>query len=137
MNTQPSQQQTTQQKRAAFAYPQVQGVLKIGEKTAKEYKSLVRGFPATVQIDGLGAALAFLIAKASGDKNSPHGLLYAHLEAWLSSPSQNHTSTPLLQSVISLDSTRYRQVTVEVQAYLVWLKRFAEAEIKDGTKDKP
>lgn len=136
MNNPQSNQQTTQQKRAASAYPQVKEVVdKAGDKIAKEYKSLARGFPAMVQIDGLGAALAFLKAKAAGDKNTPHGRLYTHLEAWLTS--QNHTSGDLLQSIIQLHSTLYRQVTVEVQAYMVWIKRFAEAEIKGEAKDKP
>lgn len=133
MNTQLSQQQTTQQKRAAHAYNMVMKVKGSSEKTAKEYKTLARGFPATVQTDGLGAALAFLTAKASGDKNSPHGLLYAHLQDWLEGG--KYTSGNLIQSVIALDSTRYRQVASEVQAYMVWIKRFAEAEIKGEAKD--
>lgn len=132
MPNQSTNQQTTHQKRAAHAYRLVRDVVENAGDKAKEYKSLSRGFPAMVQIDGLGAALAFLKAKAAGDKNTPHGRLYEHLEKWLTS--QNHTSGDLLHSITQLDSTRYRQIAVEVQAYMVWIKRFAEAEIKGEAK---
>lgn len=128
-----SKRQTTQQERAADAYLCVTDVKKAAEKVQKEYKSLARGFPAMVQIDGLGAALAFLAAKAGGDATTAHGRLFNHLQAWLEKRKQ--TSGNLLQSVIGLDSTRYRQVAVEVQAYMVWIKRFVEAEIKVKAED--
>lgn len=128
-----SKRQTTQQERAASAFGHVDGVKNASYK--KEYKSLVRGFGAMIQIDGLGAALAFLKAKAGSKKDSPHAKLYVHLEAWMEN--QKHTSGDLLQSVIALDSTRYRRVAVEVQAYLMWLKRFAEALIEGDTSDVP
>lgn len=138
-------QQTTQQRRAASAYPQVESVSKAAYK--KEYKSLVRGFGAMIQIDGLGAALAFLKAKAGGKPDSAHAKLYMHLETWMKSWMEKHlenwtavhqqTSGELLNSVIALDSTRYRQAAVEVQSYLMWLKRFAEALIEGESSDRP
>jgi len=120
-------QRTTQQKRAAYAYKQVEGLQKAGEKIHKEYSSLARGFPAMIQIDGLGSALAFLLAKAGGDKQSAHRFLYDHVSAWLES--NRHTSGDLLQSILQLDSARYRQIASEIQAYMVWIKRFVEAEV--------
>lgn len=125
-----TKRQSTQQERAASAYPQVEAVSKASYK--KEYKTLVRSFGPMIQIDGLGAALAFLKAKAGGKKDNAHAMLYEHLQAWLAV--QNHTSGDLLQSVIALDSARYRHVAVEVQAYVLWLKRFAEALIEEDAK---
>jgi CRISPR-associated protein Cmr5 len=132
-NNQPSKRQTTQQKRAAMAYGQVENVKKLAEKVPKEYKSHVRGFGAMVQIDGLGAALAFLKAKAGGKPDNAYAMLYAHLGAWMDD--QKHTSGDLLASVIALDSTRYRHAATEILAYVVWLKRFAEALIEEEAKD--
>jgi CRISPR-associated protein Cmr5 len=129
-NTQ-SNRQTTQQKRAAMAYGQVENVKNKDYK--KEYKARVRGFGAMVQIDGLGAALAFLKAKAGVKKDNADAKLYEHLGAWMKQDQQ--ATDDLLTWVIALDSTRYRHAATEILAYVMWLKRFAEAEIDGEAKD--
>ena len=118
-----SSQQTLQQKRAQHAYGKVKA---LDERTTqvKEYGSLVRGLPAQIQIDGLGAALAFLQAKGK----DYHLAAYRHLEDWLRQPDQFAFQGDLLEWLLGQSTVTYRQVTSEALAYLVWLKRFVEAK---------
>lgn len=119
-----SNQQTLQQKRAASAWKQIAEVEKLPEKTRKEYGSLVRGLPAMIQTDGLGATLAFMNAKAKEKEH--HRKAYQHLAAWV--VNEMGASGDLLQWLIGRGSSEYRQATAEALAYLHWLKRFAEAK---------
>lgn len=118
----PSGQQTLQQRRAASAW---NAVKKIPVSDQKKYGSLVRGFPAMIQTDGIGPALAFLKAKG----NAEHLSLNQHVSAWvLREMKAPETESDLLLWLTEQSSARYRQATVEALAYLMWLKRFAEAE---------
>lgn len=119
MTTQ-SQQQTLEQRRAAQAWNQTERVDKMPNK--KEYGSLVRGLPAMIQTDGLGQTLAFLKAK---DKDE-HRAAYNNLKEWLKI--EFNFTEDLLPWLINQPSDVYRRVTSETQAYLLWLKRFAEAK---------
>jgi CRISPR-associated protein Cmr5 len=115
-----TQQQTLQQKRAAQAWKDVEGVDK--ESYKKEYGSLVRGLPAMIQTDGLAHTLAFLKAKGKGDPNQ-HTKAYQHVSA-----SVLEGKPDLLEHLLSCDTSEYRRLTVEALAYLHWLKRFVEAK---------
>ncbi|MCX7839455.1 MAG: type III-B CRISPR module-associated protein Cmr5, partial [Anaerolineae bacterium] len=60
----------------------------------------------------------------------PHWTLYQHLSEWIGKDHQNDpqwNEDGLLEWLIQQDSETYRRTTVEVIAYLNWLKRFAEA----------
>lgn len=117
-----SSQKTLQQRRAALAWEQTESVSK---KELSDYASLVRGLPAMIQTDGIGQTLAFLLAKAN---ERPHQrTAYRFLEEWLSVEFEN-VKPGLIQWLLNSDSDVYRQATNEAQAYLVWLKRFAEAK---------
>lgn len=124
-----SQQQTLQQKRAAHAYKKVKEVQPDDKaKEAKEYGSLVRSLPAMIQRDGLGQTLAFLKAKDKGEHKTPYWNAYAHLSDWTREQFKiQDKDKDLLEWLLEQPSDRYRQVTTEVQAYLIWLKRFVEA----------
>ncbi len=75
--------------------------------------------------NGLGHALTFLRAK-----NRPHHkALYEALSAWLRDP-LHMQDTDLIEWLMQNSSNHYRRATTEALAYLVWLKRFAEAEIQ-------
>lgn len=115
MNTQPSQQQTTQQKRAAFAYDRIQ---EVPADAQKSYAKFARDLPAMILKDGLGASLAFV--KAKSVKKNGAKLLLQHLDAWLK-------QEDFLAWVIKQDSLVYRQKATEVLAYMSWIKRFVEA----------
>ncbi|HRE46691.1 MAG TPA: type III-B CRISPR module-associated protein Cmr5 [Aggregatilineales bacterium] len=118
MTNQPSNQQTLQQKRAAQAWKDVQSAKKI-----KEYPSLVKGFAANVQRDGLGASLAFLQAKGKDE----HNALNRHLSSWVLKELGWQGQT-LLETLLTKNTADYRRATAEVLAYLLWLKRFAEGQ---------
>ncbi len=122
-----SSQQMLQQKRATDAYNRVEEIKALPEeKVKKEYGSLVRGLPAMILTDGLGQALAFLLAKAKDGTNA-HSYAYKHLSSWVCSWSNQPAGTDLLQLVLSRSTNEYRQYTNEALAYLHWLKRFVEA----------
>lgn len=94
-----------------------------------------------IKTNGLGQALAFLLAKEeqppdrvrTGIPRQAEGHLYKHLEEWLMDERcpvpwpQTVRGKPLLLAVIGVDSDVYRQASREALAYLSWLKRFAEA----------
>jgi len=114
--------QTTEQRRAAQAWNNIQDVDKTNYK--KDYGSLVRGFAAMIQQDGLGSALAFLQAKGK----EHHLMLDKHLSAWVLKEMGAPTNGALLQWLLNQDSATYRRAATETLAYLGWLKRFAEAQ---------
>lgn len=127
--TQPNQahtqsaQKTRDQERAADAWAAVRRHANLGH--AKEFKALVRGFPALILTNGLGHALTFLRAK-----NKPHHkALYDALNLWIGDH-MGAQRTDLLEWLMEHSSDHYRRATTEALAYLVWLKRFAEAEIQ-------
>jgi CRISPR-associated protein Cmr5 len=121
-----SRQQTLQQERAASAWEHVQRV----KQNLKEYTPLVRGAPATVLRDGLAPTLAFYGAKGA----SEHKQLLGHLNEW-TKKQLKFKEDALLQYLLQCSSADYRQATTEALAYLVWLKRFAEA-LNDGKEHK-
>jgi len=129
-NNDKSKQQTIQQKRAAKAWGQINAMQGKPDKEKKDYASLVRGFAAMIQTDGLAPALVFLEAKAKNNPSSPHYLLSQHLSEWVLAEMKAEKQQSLLRWVIHEDtnSTRYRQIATETIAYLIWLKRFVEAE---------
>ncbi|MCM8816031.1 MAG: type III-B CRISPR module-associated protein Cmr5 [Candidatus Omnitrophica bacterium] len=118
---------TLEQKRAEFAFQKVNEVKKEDKKG--EYKSLVRGFPAMILQNGLGQALAFLRAK--GEKH--HQWLYGQINEWLKVSNNGDENFDVLQNIMNRDSSIYRLYTKQTLAFLVWLRKFAEAEIE---KDK-
>jgi CRISPR-associated protein Cmr5 len=130
-----AQQRTLQQERAKYAWDQIQNIdEKYGndQKPKKEYGSRVRSLPSLIQSDGLGQAVAFLRAAdgRSKDKgNTTYIAAYNHLVAWLSQkfPVQSK-SGDFIEWLIDQETSIYRRVTNEALAYLVWLKRFAEAK---------
>lgn len=96
----------------------------------KSYGSLARKVPMLVLTNGLGQALAFLRSKGKDDQANEHNVLFRHVSAWtLSQVAPNAKDGDLLQWLLTNDSAAYRRATTEALAYLVWLKRFAEAEL--------
>ncbi len=114
-------QQTLQQQRAGAAWAHTQAV---PQPNREAYKSLVRGFAAMIQTDGLGAALAFLKAK----KGQEYPILTQHLSTWvLKQMGAGGGQNDLLAWLLGQNSAAYRRAASESIAYLMWLKRFAEA----------
>jgi len=121
-----SRQQTLDQKRARQAWENVKTVKK--QPFEGDYGSLARRVPALVQTNGLGQTLAFL--KAKGKDNKAHQVLYDHLSDWV--VGQMGWRRELLAEVVEQGTADYRRATAEAIAFLNWLKRFAEAELKEA-----
>lgn len=126
----PSQQQTLEQRRAASAWQKIQEVNGQPDAFKKKYSGLARKAPALIMTAGLGQALAFWRAKAGG-KADEHQMLYNHLSTWVMGEMKMSGSDDLLGGILRQSSTVYRQATAEALAFLVWLKRFAEAELPE------
>jgi len=125
-----SLQQTKEQERAAAAWNAVDNV---PEQFKKQYGTVIKKLPMLILTNGLGASLAFLLAKGTpkrGDQpsneNRAHKTAYDHLSAWVMS--QLQPNSDLMEWVRTKNSTDYRRATTETLAYLNWLKRFAEAQ---------
>ena len=120
-----SVQRTTEQKRAERAWQNVKS--KSVQEKQKEYLALARSAPADIQSNGLAQTLAFW--KAKGE--SHHQALYEHVSTWVMEQ-LGHSGQDLLTWIMdsNTSSDQYRQATVEAMAFLVWIKRFAEAELK-------
>lgn len=124
-----SKRRTIEQKRAA------QAAICVNEaKGIKGYGSYARRAGALIQTQGLGQALAFWRSKG-WEKGKPkngdaYALLYQHMSNWLNQ--RLTTNQDILQWIQQDASTEdYRRATAEAQAFLIWLKRFAEAELGD------
>jgi CRISPR-associated protein Cmr5 len=115
----------------------------IGVKGAEyegKYGSLVRNLPTMIQVNGLAQTLAFL--KAKGKEHDPKSRkehfvqAFYQLSNWVCS-CLSSGEKDLLQRIITTENTQqYRQATAESLAFLQWLKRFAEAELKSEEENK-
>jgi CRISPR-associated protein Cmr5 len=126
-----------EQGRAKEAYDCAGEGEKLSSSAKKEYKSYSKKLPMLIKTNGLGAAMAFAFAKGSKDgrldKKKAWGLLYSQIEEWLKKDSKGLLSfddnEKLTAKLVELDSSTYRAVTIEVLAFLSWLRRFAEGLI--------
>lgn len=121
-----SHPQTQEQKRAAKAWDYVTAVR--GKNYEGQYGGWAKRLPALVLTNGLGQTLAFLRAKGKGPGNAPQ-TLYQHISEWVIDQVGPGTGS-LLEWLLKQDSSTYRRATTETLAFLNWLKRFAEAELK-------
>lgn len=133
-----SNQQTLEQKRAAFAWQKIQHIKQeMPKKVQEEYSSLIKKAPADIQTNGLGQTIAFWRAKGyengrpKDNEKNPHFQALTHLTSWLKSPDALSLQTENLVEWVSTTASvnDYRRTMVEAIAVLVWLKRFAEAEL--------
>lgn len=122
-----------EQGRAKYAYDcAVEGFRLIKKK---EYKGYVKRLPMLIKTNGLGSAISFIKAKSDQDENKKgyaYHKLYKHITGWLL---ESKTITllndqELVEYVVSQPSQSYRYLTIEVMAFLAWLKRFSEGLIE-------
>lgn len=136
-----TRRQNIEQQRGKQAWDDIIEIKKLVEKDQKEYRSLARGLNAMIQINGLGQTLGFLKAKGGGKKNAHFNLL-GHLTYWMRwhfdanntepNPAISENNDGLLDWILrSASSSDYRRATTECLAFGNWLRRFAEAELKE------
>ncbi|MBC7319182.1 type III-B CRISPR module-associated protein Cmr5 [bacterium] len=121
--------------RAEFAYECMMKIVNTtDEKKKKEYRSYIRRLPTMILTNGLGQALAFVVAKS--ENGNAYKLIYKQLTNYMKSKYITKIQMPqdekeFLKWVISCDSQTYRYITQEILAFLNWLKRFAEGMIEE------
>lgn len=114
--------------RAEYAYEKVSN---LSEKT-KQYLSLVRSFPIMIHNNGYAAAIAFLYSKKKG--NNEYNMLYTHILEWLRDKKIIDNGSDLMQVITKSSNEEYRRLSNETISLLIWLKRFAEGMISDGSE---
>ncbi len=126
--------------RADYAYKCVDEVKNMPKN--KEYKAYAKKLPMMIKTNGLGATLAFCKSKSSNERDKAgyaYKKLYEHITEWLKNDDKQlialSANDDLVEKVISSYSQMYRAVTVEVLAFLNWLRRFAEGLI-EGEADE-
>ena len=127
---------TLEQQRAAHALKNVRELE--AAPFAKEYRSYVEGLPATIVMNGLGQACATLLAAANGngDRERAYQLLHRHIEGWLCRTDGGvYRTAPLIDAIVKHGQAEYVHAQAEALAYLVWLKKFAQAFLPRGGRD--
>ncbi|MDI6871122.1 MAG: type III-B CRISPR module-associated protein Cmr5 [Bacillota bacterium] len=113
--------------RAAQAVQRVQAAHRRDEKTSEaEYLRFAKGFPALVHNSGLCQALAFALAKKR--RGYAEDLAYT-LGLSLS-------AEELLELSRTASAASYLRLSREVLAASSWLKRYAEALLKDDEQNQ-
>lgn len=131
-------QPTMDQKRAAHALEKVKDILKEypnDEKKQDSYADYVERLPAAILTNGLGQALAQLLAAAKRTKNpyeDPHYWLYQNISDWLlrSGPEAYKKEKDILDAITRHGRNKYMQALAEAMAWLEWHKKLAVAYLK-------
>lgn len=120
-----SRQRTLDLERARAAWDRISAVK--GEKYCKEYGQLAKSAPADIQTNGLGQTLSFWRAK--GRERKEYLALYRDVSDWLKLRVTHQDDLLEWITQEGTTSSQYRQATAETMTFLVWLKRFSEAEL--------
>lgn len=125
-----------EQGRAKYAFDAVKEINDEESKKLKEsYKSVSKKLPVLIKTNGLGQTLAFVKSKHAKQDKPKNGYdkLYKQIGDWLRNESANQSvpSGELVEQIIQLNSSTYRQVTVETLALLNWMRRFVDGLMKD------
>lgn len=131
--------QMLEQKRAAHALRLVRLPAAQNRDWARKMATHINKTPIRILNNGLGQALAFLVADnggARGDRRKESGVLYDHLTEWLcgepdeAHPRRIYPAGDLLERLMEGDQTQYFRAQEEALALFVWLRKFADAYLK-------
>lgn len=137
------QRRNSEQERGRQAWEFISEIKHVQNETLeKEYRTLTRRLNTMIQINGLGQTLGYLKAKGRNDSRRAPYLLLKHLTEWMRAPDhfaiENRTAMDeghdgLLRWITDpgTGSTDYRRATTECLAFGLWLRRFAEGELKE------
>jgi len=122
---------TLEQDRANFAWDCVKEIKNLQNETEKKYKSFVKKSSALLLTNGLGNTLAFYQSKfGESAEGQAYKFLYKHIDGWLKN--QQLINQDAVQWIKSEDTSSLDVIraTREALAFINWLKRFADAELK-------
>ncbi len=125
---------TLEQKRARAAMEFVQRHRNNSGQRAK-LRTLIQRSPVMILQNGLGQTLAFLLADAGDGQEGRNaaGLLHDRLEQWLCRERPiYHQEGGLMTQLTAGSRHDYLRAQQEALALLGWMKKFAEAWLKDG-----
>jgi CRISPR-associated protein Cmr5 len=125
---------TMEQARARHALDCVRAM----EANPGKYGSYVKRLPASILMNGLGQAVATLLAAARGKAEDPNRKLYDHMQAWLcgACPDAPYAGgSRLVDAIINGDQAAYVRAQAEALRWLEWLKKFAQAYLPAGHTD--
>jgi len=118
----------------------LQQITEIENRELDNYVNYVKGLPAVILQNGLGQALATLLAASKGERDD-HRLLYDQLNEWLCGENGNRYSpyrrcrgSDLMRAITSGSEEEYVVAQGEALAYLQWLKKFAVAYLSEERK---
>jgi CRISPR-associated protein Cmr5 len=105
-----------------------------------DYRSHVKKIPSLIKTNGLGQTLAFYNSKKQKDskkEKNAYDLIYKQIYDWLTDEQclmkeiiEKAKGKDLTEKVISIDSPQYRAITIEVLAFVNWLRRLADGLIE-------
>jgi CRISPR-associated protein Cmr5 len=130
---QPLSRQSLAQLRAVSAHKQIRSLVETGVDTYGGYASYVRSLPAKIIMSGLGQALAMEKAQGKKPKGAGHKFLYQHMNDWLTTgwPSGPYRGqTDIVSAIIKGEERDYLRTQMEAMEYLIWLKKFSDAELE-------
>jgi CRISPR-associated protein Cmr5 len=133
--------QTLDQMRAADSLKKVKEIQEnYSEDERDSYADYVERLPAAILMNGLGQALAQLLAAAKRNEQDPHYLLYKHVHGWLcrDDPRAPYPNAPdVLEAITHKGRNKYLQAQAEAMAWLEWHKKLAVAYLKKaGDEDE-
>lgn len=122
---------------AESAFACVESAARDTEARPKKYGALCLNLPALLQTNGLAQTAAFLQAKSA---KQPHArLLLLHL-ARLVMPGAQGSEDQRIQDFVRharmSDQLTYRELTRTARTASVWLKRYAEAQLRVEVADE-
>lgn len=124
-----------EQRRARHALAHINSLATCGQASYGNYIAYVKALPATILSNGLGQAMATLLAAAKGRAEDPHKRLYDHVSGWLcgDDPAADVPypgADDLIKAITTNEEPAYLRAQAEALAYLTWLKKFAAAYLK-------
>ena len=129
-------EQSLSQRRAKHALAAIRD---LENKEYGHYVSYVNGLSAAILQNGLGQALATLIAGAKVNESrrskdeAAHESLYRQISKWLCDPREDAPYSDkgdVLEAITQHGEDAYLRAQAEALAYLEWLKKFANAFLK-------
>jgi CRISPR-associated protein Cmr5 len=114
------------QRRAEFA---LQHVRNLASDVRNGFRDKVKGAPAMILQNGLGAALAFMLGKDDHKEVALAVLAWLKKEGILQVGSTNMASADLIRGINGLSLNDYLRAQREALEVLGWLKRYADAEL--------